>query len=85
MKNSQVRIKTKSLQFQYKDRKRKKRYFSSLFTQRINSILVEKNFSQFIHLLKTNNIKLNKKILSNLVITESNSFNHILNVITTNK
>lgn len=82
MKNSQIRIKTKSLQFQFKDRKRKKRYFSSLFTQRINTILVEKNFSEFVHLLKTNNIKLNKKILSNLVITELNSFNHILNAIT---
>lgn len=85
MKNSQIRIKTKSLQFQFKDRKRKKRYFSSLFTQRINSILVEKNFSEFVHLLKTNNIKLNKKILSNLVITELNSFNHILNAITIKK
>jgi len=79
MKNSQVRIKLKSLQYQFRDRKRKKRLFSLLFIQRINSLLMEQNYSKFIHQLKKNNIKLNKKILSNLIVTETHSFGHILN------
>ena len=81
MKSSKVRINIKSLQFQFRDRKRKKRLFSSLFIQRINSFLINTNYSKFINKLKVNNIKLNKKVLSNLVITETNSFNHILNFI----
>ena len=32
-------------------------------------------------ILKINKIKLNKKVLSNLVITETISFNHLLNFI----
>jgi len=81
MKNSKVRINIKSLQFQFRDRKRKKRLFSSLFIQRINSFLITNNYSDFINKLKINNIKLNKKVLSNLVITETKSFNHLLNFI----
>ena len=81
MKSSKVRINIKSLQFQFRDRKRKKRSFSSLFIQRINSFLLNNNYSDFINQLKINKIKLNKKVLSNLVITETISFNHLLNFI----
>lgn len=85
MKNSKVRIKLKSLQFQFRDRKRKKRLFSLLFIQRINSLLMDQNYSKFIHNLKKNNIKLNKKILSNLIVTETHSFSHLLNYLDTLK
>ena len=81
MKNSIIRIQTKGLQFQYRDRKRKKRLFSRLFIQRINSSLLNNNYSNFVNLLKIQKIKLNKKILSNLVITEPLSFNNLFNFV----
>jgi large subunit ribosomal protein L20 len=79
MKSSKVRIQLKSLQFMFRDRKRKKRLFSKLFIQRINSSLTHSNYAKFIHQLKINNIKLNKKVLSNLIITEHSTFQHLFN------
>ncbi len=58
--------------YAFRDRKTKKRNFRRLWQLRINSACRKEgvNYSQFINLLKKNNIELNRKILSQL--TEEN-------------
>lgn len=66
----------KALQYQYQDRKRKKREFKTSWILRINSFCnsVGLNYGTFISNLKQSQILLNKKILSQLSITEPYSF-----------
>ena len=71
-KQKQIRTKTAS----YKDRKRRKRLFRNLWVHRINSAvrLYGLNFNQFIHLCKKTKIQLNRKIISQLIIYDPESF-----------
>lgn len=66
----------KALQYQFKDRKRKKREFRSLWIQRINAGAKEHgvSYSHLIHGLQQQNINLNRKVLSELAINEPLSF-----------
>lgn len=70
----------KAMQYQYRDRKRKKRELLNLWIQRINnsSRLFGLSYSKLIELCKTNNILLNKKILSNLSLYEPLTFGSLL-------
>ena len=67
-----IKAKTSS----YKDRKRHKRLFRNLWTQRVNSAirLYGLSFNQFIHLCRKSKIQLNRKIISQLVIYDTDSF-----------
>ncbi len=55
----------------YKDRRRKKRDFRKLWTIRLNAAVrpLGMTYSQFIHSMYLKHVKLNRKVLSNLAIT----------------
>lgn len=70
----------KAMQYQYRDRKRKKRLYSALWIKRINSScrILGSNYSLTKKSLAEKNILLNNKILSQLAIYEPLSFESIL-------
>ncbi|HBE03607.1 MAG TPA: 50S ribosomal protein L20 [Spirochaetia bacterium] len=70
----------KALTYAYRDRKKKKSDFRSLWNIRINAALrpVEISYSRFINGLKRSNIVLNRKTLSNLAISDIEAFNSVV-------
>nr|UXE30939.1 ribosomal protein L20 [Ostreobium quekettii] len=62
--------------FSYRDRKRRKRLFRSLWNHRFNSAvrLYGLSLSQSIHLCRKLRIKLNRKIISQLAIYDPEAF-----------
>ncbi|MBF0144047.1 MAG: 50S ribosomal protein L20 [Magnetococcales bacterium] len=66
----------KGLQYAYRDRKAKKREFRRLWIIRINAgaRLSGLSYSQFIHGLERAGIELDRKVLSDLAITEPANF-----------
>jgi large subunit ribosomal protein L20 len=70
----------KGLQYSYRDRRVKKRDFRSLWIQRINAAVRphDLSYSKFIHLLKENNIDLNRKVLADLAMNNPEAFNAIV-------
>jgi len=66
----------KALQYQYRDRKVKKREARKLWIQQINAATRQHGiiYSQFMHTLAKDNIKLDRKTLSDLAINEPHSF-----------
>jgi len=62
--------------YAYRDRRVKKREFRKLWITRINAAarLHGMSYSQFMHLLTTRNIHLNRKILADLAVTDPNTF-----------
>jgi large subunit ribosomal protein L20 len=70
----------KALQYDYRDRKVKKRDFRGLWIQRINAAVREQGlvYSQFINGLKLANIGLDRKILADLAVKEPNTFSQIV-------
>ena len=73
----------KSMQYAFRDRKNKKRSFRSLWISRINAALDshEMSYSVFINKLKQNDIQLNRKILSDVAISDDKSFKQIIKLI----
>lgn len=69
----------KAWQYSFRDRKAKKREIRRLWQVQISSVLKEKglSWSVFSHLLKTQNIQLDRKILAHLVQKEPEIFNKI--------
>ena len=63
----------------YRDRRKKKSGFRALWIQRLSAALVPLgiSYSRFIGGLKKANIKLDRKILSDLAITDSAAFQQI--------
>jgi large subunit ribosomal protein L20 len=72
----------KSYRYSYFDRRKKKNNFKKIWIQRINANtrLLKKNYSKTINLLKINKILLNKKILSNLCISDPETFKKLLKI-----
>lgn len=70
----------KGLQYSYRDRRVKKRDFRALWIQRINAAVRDHglSYSRFIHLLKENNIDLNRKVLADLAMNNPDAFNAIV-------
>tara|TARA_B110000003_G_scaffold245591_1_gene255489 strand:+ start:72 stop:419 length:348 start_codon:yes stop_codon:yes gene_type:complete len=70
----------KSLQYAFRDRKNKKRAFRSLWIARINAASRELgvSYSIFMNGLTTNEISLDRKILSDIAINDSATFETIL-------
>lgn len=75
----------KGLLYSYRDRKQKKRFFRSLWIQRINSITRKYKFSysKLIYLLKNNNIKINRKSLAYIAMNKENVFYNLIKKINT--
>mgnify|MGYP005750827501 CR=1 FL=1 len=70
----------KSLQYAFRDRKNKKRSFRSLWIARINSgsRKLGVSYSVLINGLLKNNIQIDRKILSDLAINDSTTFEKIV-------
>jgi len=72
----------KALRYSYIDRKQKKRTFRKLWITRINaaSRLNGLSYNRVIHNLKKSNIDLNRKILSQIAVVDSQTFNKLINI-----
>ena len=70
----------KSLQYAFRDRKNRKRAFRSLWIARINaaSRLLGVSYSKLINGLASNKIELDRKVLSDIAINDSATFEKIL-------
>ena len=70
----------KSLQYAFRDRKNRKRAFRSLWIARINaaSRQLGVSYSKLINGLALNNIELDRKVLSDIAINDSATFEIIL-------
>ena len=69
----------KAMQYGYRDRKRKKRTFRALWIQRINAAVrpFGMTYSVFINGLSKSGITVDRKVLSDLAITEPAAFQAI--------
>ena len=76
----------KARQYAYRDRKVKKRDFRSLWIQRINAGVRQYNYfpySVFMNRLKTHDVRLNRKVLADMAISEPLSFRSVVEVANT--
>jgi large subunit ribosomal protein L20 len=75
----------KALTYAYRDRKNRKRDFRRLWNVRINAAVrnYDLSYSRFIFGLKKADIKLNRKILSNLAASEPETFGQIVEKVKT--
>ena len=66
----------KALQYQYRDRKRKKRTFRSLWIQRINAAVREHGltYGRFIDGLNKAGIEIDRKVLADLAVKDAAGF-----------
>jgi large subunit ribosomal protein L20 len=71
---------TKSLQYAYRDRRNKKRTFRALWNARINAAarLNGTTYSRLIAGLKAANITLDRKVLSELAVSEPAAFEAVV-------
>jgi len=74
----------KSLQYAFRDRKNRKRNFRSLWIARINAGSKELGipYSKLINSLSRKNIKLNRKILSDIAISDLQTFKKVVETAT---
>ena len=77
----------KSLQYAFRDRKNRKRAFRSLWISRINSAsrAIGVSYSNFNNGLTTKNIILNRKILSDISISDPVTFKKVVEYATKSK
>jgi large subunit ribosomal protein L20 len=70
----------KSLQYQYRDRKRRKRSFRALWVQRINAATREHGitYSRFINGLTQAGITIDRKVLADLAVRDPAGFKAIV-------
>lgn len=71
----------KALKYSYVGRKQKKRIFRKIWISRINAAarLNGLSYSRMIYRLKQSNIDLNRKILSQIAICDSSTFQFLIN------
>ena len=69
--------------YAYRDRRQRKRQLRRLWITRINAgcRLNGISYSNFIKGLKDNNIELNRKILSELVVNHQNAFSELVSIV----
>ena len=70
----------RSLRYSYFDRRKKKSIFKQLWIKRINaaSRILGTNYSNMVNLIRKKNILLNKKMLSEIIVNDIESFEKIL-------
>ena len=73
----------RSLIYAYRDRKKRKGNFRKLWITRINAAVRPYgiNYSSFIHLLNKSNVKLDRKILADLAVTDPAAFSEIVSAV----
>ncbi|AHX04165.1 50S ribosomal protein L20 [Ehrlichia japonica] len=73
----------KALQYAYRDRRNRKRFFRSLWIMRINAAARQHGllYSDFIHGLSLTNITLNRKILADMAVNHQDNFKQIVDLI----
>ena len=73
---------TRSLAYSYRDRKQKKREFRKLWIARISAACKERgiSYSKFINSLNKSEIKLDRKILSDIAINDPKAFDKIVDL-----
>tara|TARA_R110002124_G_scaffold286310_1_gene466848 strand:- start:31637 stop:31984 length:348 start_codon:yes stop_codon:yes gene_type:complete len=66
----------KGLQYQYRDRKNRKRTFRRLWIVRINAAarINGISYSKLIHAMKEKNMQINRKVLADLAIHDADTF-----------
>jgi large subunit ribosomal protein L20 len=71
----------KALRYSYVGRKQKKRIFRRIWISRINaaSRINGMSYSQLIHKLKSSNIDINRKILSQISVLDAPTFKSLIN------
>lgn len=71
-----------SLQYQYRDRRAKKREIRSLWITRINAAarMNDISYSQFMHGLKLAGIELDRKVLAQMAYEDIESFNELAGI-----
>jgi large subunit ribosomal protein L20 len=69
--------------YAYRDRRQKKRHFRSLWITRLNAALKERgvSYSRFIPALALSGVGLNRKMLSELAISDPAAFDAIVEVV----
>lgn len=72
----------KGLQYAYRDRRNKKRDFRGLWIQRVNAAVREHGmvYSQFMHGLKLAGVDLNRKMLSEMAIHNTEAFAKVIDL-----
>eukprot|EP00850_Spirogloea_muscicola_P000796 SM000003S11041 [mRNA] locus=s3:541347:541984:- [translate_table: standard] len=72
----------KALQYSYRDRRNKKRDMRSLWIERINAGARQHGvrYGEFVHGLDSENVQLNRKVLSELAMYEPYSFRSLVDV-----
>ena len=72
----------KSLQYAFRDRKNRKRSFRNLWISRINAGSREQGvpYSKLINGLSSKNIIINRKVLSEIAISDNNTFKKIVDL-----
>ena len=70
----------KAWRYSYRHRRQKKRDFRALWITRINSACRELgvSYSKFINALNKANVKLNRKILADLAVTDKDAFKQLV-------
>ena len=73
----------KALGYAYRDRKAKKRTFRRLWITRINAAARQEglSYSVFIYKLKQNDIELNRKVLADLAMNNSEGFRAVVKAV----
>ncbi|OPZ78360.1 MAG: 50S ribosomal protein L20 [Alphaproteobacteria bacterium ADurb.Bin438] len=71
----------KALRYAYRDRKKKKHEFRSLWIQRINAGVrqFDMTYSRFMDGLKKADVALDRKVLASLAISEPAAFENLVN------
>ncbi len=74
---------TKSLQYQTRDRKNRKRTMRELWNARINAAARQNNttYSQLIANLKKANVTLDRKVLAELAVNEPKAFSEVVETV----
>ena len=72
----------KALRYSYVGRKQKKRIFRRIWITRINaaSRVNGVSYSRLIHNFKKSNIEINRKMLAQIAVLDSSTFNELINV-----
>src|SRR3954452_20429862 len=73
----------KSLAYQYRDRRNRKRDFRRLWIQRINAAAREAgmSYSQFIAALKRSGVELDRKVLADLAVRDAAGFRGVVEAV----
>ena len=71
----------KGLTYAYKDRRNKKRSFRALWILRINAAARQNglSYSELMHKLKESKIDLNRKVLADMAMNDSENFSKLVN------